>query len=108
MTVYLDTLDQTVIKCVQMATLENSAPRCAFPVPTTPRATTGTVTANVCPAGPLLTAPNHVILDVLVHSALRPVPVQPTCSVTDLLETVCVRAEEMTASKTHLCRQAVS
>lgn len=46
------------LQFVQLATLENSALKCVFPVPTTPRATTGTVTVNVYQAGPLSTAPN--------------------------------------------------
>lgn len=46
------------LQFVQLATLENSALKCVFPVPTTPRATTGTVTVNVYQVGPLSTAPN--------------------------------------------------
>lgn len=46
------------LQFVQLATLENSALKCVFPVPTTPRATTRTVTVNVYQAGPLSTAPN--------------------------------------------------
>lgn len=46
------------LQFVQLATLENSALKCVFPVPTTPHATTGTVTVNVYRAGRLSTAPN--------------------------------------------------
>lgn len=47
-----------VLQCVQLATMANSVLKCASTVTTTPRVTTGTVTANVCPAGLRLTAPN--------------------------------------------------
>lgn len=41
----------------------------------------------------------HVLQDVLARSALRPAPVRPTSSVTDLLETVCVKVEATTVNK---------
>lgn len=37
--------------------------------------------------------------DVLARSVLRPAPVRPTSSVTDLLETVCVKAGATTVNK---------
>lgn len=40
-----------------------------------------------------------VLQDALARSVLRPAPVQPTLSVTDLPETVCVKVEEMTVNK---------
>lgn len=40
-----------------------------------------------------------VLQDVLAHSVLRPAPVRPTSSVTDLLETVCVKVEATTVNK---------
>lgn len=103
---FLDTLDPTVIKFVQLAIMASSALKCVSTVPTTPHVTTGTATVNVCPAGRLLTAPYHVVQDVLVHSVLRPAHVQPTPSVTGLLGTVCVKPE-MTVNKTPLSSQAV-
>lgn len=88
------------------------------------------VTVNVCLAGLLVTAPNvsaatddmllcleemqllwiqrvscvfqPVVQDVLALSALRPVPVRQTSDVTDLLETVCVTVEEVTACKVQM------
>lgn len=94
-----------MIKCVQLATLANSALRCVLTVPTTPHVTTGTVTVNVCLAGRQLTVQYHVVQDASALSALKPAPVLPTSSVTDLLETVFVRAAETTAKKSRPCCQ---
>lgn len=105
MIAFLDTLDTTVIKFVQLAITASIALKCVSTVPTTPHATSGTVTVNVCLAGRLLTAPYHVVQDVLEHSVLRPAPVRPTPSVTGLLGTVCVKLE-MTVNKTRLSSQA--
>ena len=46
-----------VLQFVQLDTTANSALRCVLTVPTTPHATTGTVTVSVCLDGPLLTVP---------------------------------------------------
>lgn len=88
--------------------MANCALKCALTVPTTPHATTGTATVNVCPAGPLLTAPYPVVQDASALSALRPAPVRPATSVIDLLETVCVKVEEMTVNKTRRSSQGAS
>lgn len=106
MIAYLDTLDPTVIKFVQLATTANTALKCVLTVPTTPHAITGMVTVNVCPAGRPLTAPYPVVQVASVHSALRPAPVRPTSAVTALLETVCVK--ERTVKKTPLSSQGAS
>lgn len=54
-----------VFQFVQQATTGNSVRKCVLAVPTTPRATTATVTVNVCLAGLLLTAPYVSALTIM-------------------------------------------
>lgn len=104
MTAYQDTPETTVIRSVQRDTMANCAQKFVLTVPTTPRVTTGTATVNVYQAGQQPTAPYPAVQDVLARSVLRPAPAHPASSVTDLLETACVRVEETSVNKTRPSR----